>query len=55
MVFEILKTFIILLIAVPFLYIVLDVLWDITKRIYEFSKWLRPVLVKVRAKNDYPS
>jgi len=53
MVFEILKAFVILLIAVPFLYIVLDVIWDITKRTFEFSKQLKPILVKIKVKSDY--
>ena len=55
MIFEILKAFVFLLIAVPFLYIVLDVAWDILKRTLEFSKRLKPVLIKVRSRNDYSS
>lgn len=51
--FEILKTLVILLIAVPFLYIVLDVIRDIAKRTFEFSKRLKPALVKVKARTDY--
>lgn len=55
MIFEILKALMVLLIAVPFIYIVLNVVWDIVKRTFDLSKRLKPVLVKVRANNHDPS
>lgn len=48
MILEILKTFILMLIAAPFIYIVVDVILDIFKRTLGFYRQkARPVLVRV--------
>ena len=50
MIVEILKILVLLVIAIPFGYIIFDVVFDILKRMYEFSKQVKPVLVSIRTK-----
>ncbi len=53
MLFEILRTVLILAIAVPFIYIILDVIVDITRRLLSFYRHAaKPVLVKVTTRNS---
>ncbi len=49
--FEILKTLVILTIAVPFIYILLDVTFDLARRAFNFlAGKVLPVPAKVRSK-----
>lgn len=53
MMFEIMKAIVFLVIAVPFAYIVFDVVLDIVKRTYGFlQREAIPVLIKARSRND---
>lgn len=48
MVLEFIKTLVILLIAIPFIYIVVDVFIDILKRIFGFyRKKAKPVIISI--------
>jgi len=56
MIFEVLKTLLILAIAVPFVYIVSASVFDILKKVYAFYKLkTKPVLVRIDDRADkYP-
>lgn len=54
MLFELLRALVVLTIAIPFAYIVFDVLYDISKRMVVFlRRQAVPVLAKVRPRDRY--
>ncbi len=51
MVFEAIKAFVILIIAVPFLYILFDVTLDLVKRTQKFlTRQAKPVVVRIKGR-----
>ncbi|MFQ5651586.1 MAG: hypothetical protein ACE5IY_16745 [bacterium] len=54
MLFEILRVLVVLTIAVPFIYIIFDVVFDIIKRMASFYKTAaKPVLIKIRTRDRF--
>ncbi len=54
MLFELLRALVVLTIAIPFAYIVFDVLFDIAKRMIDFVRQEAvPTLAKVRTRDGY--
>lgn len=52
MVFEILKAMVVLAIAVPFIYIIFDVVFDITSRIFSFLRRdAKPILLRITSRD----